>query len=202
MASYAGHRENGEPGCVSARSWMRSLKATPGAYATRLAQLRALTRPGSPSTRIARASMSMNAPRQKSILFLCTGNYYRSRFAECLFNSVAAKMGLSWTAASKGLALERGLHNVGPMSNLAVQMLRRMGAHGDSCDRMPAPATPDDFDKADRIVALKEAEHRPLLLERFPAWAEKVEYWHVEDDDDALPHVEREVMELIARLTA
>jgi protein-tyrosine-phosphatase len=146
--------------------------------------------------------MSMKPPRQKSILFLCTGNYYRSRFAECLFNSMAGKMGLPWIATSKGLALERGFNNVGPMSKSAVQVLQAMGAHGDDCDRMPAPAAPDDFDKADRVVALKEAEHRPLLLERFPAWAEKVEYWHVEDDDEALPHVEREVMELIARLTA
>lgn len=142
----------------------------------------------------------MKPPRQKTILFLCTGNYYRSRFAENLFNSAAGKMGLPWTAASKGLALERGFNNVGPMAKSAVQALRAMGAHSDGCDRMPAPATLDDFDKADRIVALKEAEHRPLLLERFPVWAEKVEYWHVEDDDEALPHVEREVMELIARL--
>jgi protein-tyrosine-phosphatase len=138
----------------------------------------------------------------KTILFLCTGNYYRSRFAENLFNSVARKMGLPWTAASKGLALERGVNNIGPMSESAVKVLRTMGAHGDGCDRMPATAAPDDFAKADRIIALKEAEHRPLMLERFPAWMEKVEYWHVEDDADALPHVEREVMALIGRLTA
>ena len=144
----------------------------------------------------------MNPPRQKTILFLCTGNYYRSRFAECLFNALAQKNGLPWTATSKGLALERGIYNVGPMSKSAVRTLKAMGAHGDGCDRMPATATPEDFDKADRIIALKEAEHHPLLLERFPDWVGKVEYWHVEDDDDALPHVEREVRELIARLTA
>jgi protein-tyrosine phosphatase len=35
------------------------------------------------------------AKAAKDILFLCTGNYYRSRFAEILFNSVAGKMGLA-----------------------------------------------------------------------------------------------------------
>jgi protein-tyrosine-phosphatase len=117
-------------------------------------------------------------PPQKTILFLCTGNYYRSRFAENLFNSEARKLDLPWTAASKGLALERGVNNIGPMSESAVQTLRTLGAHGRGCDRMPAPATPEDFAKADRIVALKEAEHRPLLLD-------------VEDDAEALPHVKR-----------
>ena len=39
----------------------------------------------------------------KGVLFLCTGNYYRSRFAEILFNSVAGRMGLPWKAMSKGL---------------------------------------------------------------------------------------------------
>ncbi len=50
---------------------------------------------------------------EKTVLFLCTGNYYRSRFAEALFNSVAGKMGLPWRASSRGLALERGVNNIG-----------------------------------------------------------------------------------------
>ena len=37
---------------------------------------------------------------EKTVLFLCTGNYYRSRFAEILFNSVAGRMGLPWKASS------------------------------------------------------------------------------------------------------
>jgi low molecular weight protein-tyrosine phosphatase len=54
--------------------------------------------------------------QKTTVLFLCTGNYYRSRFAEILFNSVTGKMGLSWKATSRGLALERGVNNVGPMA--------------------------------------------------------------------------------------
>jgi len=38
------------------------------------------------------------------------------------------------------------------------------------------------------------------LLERFPAWAEKVEFWHVDDGPEALIVIEREVMGLVARI--
>jgi hypothetical protein len=47
--------------------------------------------------------MSPNA-----ILFLCTGNYYRSRYAEELFNHLAKVKGHSWRAFSRGAA-ERDL---------------------------------------------------------------------------------------------
>ena len=64
----------------------------------------------------------MNAKSDpKTILFLCTGNYYRSRFAEVMFNSVAAKMSLPWKATSRGLALERGIYNIGPMARLPLR---------------------------------------------------------------------------------
>ena len=36
-------------------------------------------------------------------------------------------------------------------------------------------------------MALNETEHRPLLLERFRGWEQRVEYWHVGDVDVALP---------------
>jgi len=138
---------------------------------------------------------------QKTILFLCTGNYYRSRFAEVLFNSVAGKMRLAWKASSRGLALERGVNNVGPMARSAVRALETMGVRAvDDCARFPVQATAADMETADRIVALKRDEHFPLLQERFPAWIEKVEFWHVDDAPEVLGLIEREVMGLMARL--
>jgi protein-tyrosine phosphatase len=138
---------------------------------------------------------------EKTVLFLCTGNYYRSRFAEALFNSVAGKMGLPWRASSRGLALERGVNNVGPMAASAVKALEAMGVRaGDAITRMPAQVTTDDLDGAALIVALKHAEHLPLLRERFPAWAEKVEFWHVDDAPEVLGLIEQEVMGLVARI--
>ena len=137
----------------------------------------------------------------KTVLFLCTGNYYRSRFAEVLFNSVAGNMRLPWQASSKGLALERGVSNVGPMAVEAITALEALGVPAqEAVTRLPAQVTTDDLQGADRVVALKQAEHLPLLQERFPPWAEKVEFWHVDDAPKVLGLIEQEVMGLIARL--
>src|SRR6184192_2839067 len=101
---------------------------------------------------------------EKTVLFLCTGNYYRSRFAEVLFNSLAGKMGLLWRASSRGLALERGVNNVGPMTASAIKALEAMGVcAGDDCARPPAQVTAEDLQAADRVVALRQDEHLPLL---------------------------------------
>ena len=143
----------------------------------------------------------MRQGKHQTVLFLCTGNYYRSRFAEVLFNSVAGKMGLPWRASSRGLALERGVNNVGPMAASAVKALEVMGVlAGDALTRMPAQVTTDELESAALVVALKHAEHLPLLQERFPAWAEKVEFWHVDDAPEVLGLIEQEVMGLVARI--
>jgi protein-tyrosine phosphatase len=138
---------------------------------------------------------------EKTVLFLCTGNYYRSRFAEALFNSVAGRMGLPWQASSRGLALERGVNNVGPMAASEIKALEALGVRaGDAITRMPAQVMTDDLEGAALIVALKHAEHLPLLQERFSAWADKVEFWHVDDAPEVLGLIEQEVMGLVARL--
>jgi protein-tyrosine phosphatase len=138
---------------------------------------------------------------EKTVLFLGTGNYYRSRFAEALFNSVAGKMGLPWRASSRGLALERGVNNVGPMAASAVQALEALGVRAaEAVTRLPAQVTTSDLEGAALIVALKQAEHLPLLQERFPPWAERVEFWHVDDAPDVLGVIEQEVMGLVARI--
>jgi protein-tyrosine phosphatase len=66
--------------------------------------------------------------------------------------------------------------------------------------RFPIQATVEDFEAAHWIVVLQETEHLPLLQERYPAWAEKVEFWQVEDNPEVLGLIEREVMDLAARL--
>jgi protein-tyrosine phosphatase len=143
----------------------------------------------------------MRQRQEKTVLFLCTGNYYRSRFAEILFNSVTGKMGLPWRASSRGLALERGVNNIGPMAVEAIAALEVLGIQAtDAISRFPVQVIPADLEQADHIVALQKTEHMPLLQERCPAWSERVEFWEIEDTPEALALMEREVLGLVARL--
>ena len=140
------------------------------------------------------------------LLFLCTGNYYRSRFAELLFNALAPTHNLSWQAFSRGVGLEMGLGNVGPMSPLAIQTLQASGITSDGFSRYPMQVQEDDLQGAEIIIALQEAEHRPYLSARYPAWVDRVEYWHVRDcvptpAYDPLQEIRRAVQQLIARLS-
>jgi protein-tyrosine phosphatase len=142
----------------------------------------------------------------KRLLFLCTGNYYRSRYAELLFNAVASTVRLAWRADSRGLDLSAGKNNVGPLSTLVAERLKRRGFGLVAAPRMPQQVSANDFAAADLVIALKKAEHQPMIMAKFAEWVHRVEYWHVHDTDQAPPYealslIEREIERLLARLT-
>ena len=142
-------------------------------------------------------------PPVYKLLFLCTGNYYRSRFAELLFNAMAANHALPWQAFSRGLALDKGLNNTGPVSPFVIDALRALGIAGVGAERFPLQVEERDLHAADHIIALQEAEHKPYFQQRYPAWIDKVEYWHVRDcvptpAYNPLEEIARDVRRLIA----
>jgi protein-tyrosine phosphatase len=141
----------------------------------------------------------------QQVLFVCTGNYYRSRFAELLFNTRAAQARLAWTADSRGFILAP--QNVGAISPLTLEALATCEVPVTGDVRLPRLLRQADLEAADLVVALKEAEHRPWFDQRFPHWADRVEYWHIHDLDgtpatEACAMIAREVDHLIARLAA
>ncbi len=145
--------------------------------------------------------MTEESPPLK-LLFICTGNYYRSRFAEAVFNHHAEERGLPWRAFSRGLSLVPGR---GPLSPYTADALARRGVdlrHTGTCC-----VTLGELDLGDaaRVIALQEAEHRPLMARRFPEWEARIEYWDVADlphttVEEALPRIEARVLELLAEL--
>jgi len=118
------------------------------------------------------------------VLFLCTGNYYRSRYAEEIFNHHAGREGLGWHAFSRGVAGKLFPENVGPMSPYTLQALQAKGIVPGGAGRYPELCTLADFADAALVVALKDAEHRPMIEQRFAGVAHRVEYWDVDDIED------------------
>jgi protein-tyrosine phosphatase len=140
-----------------------------------------------------------------TVLFLCSGNYYRSRFAELLFNHLVAGTGLGYLADSAGLWIDCRRYNDGAISSDTLAALRALGVSLPEKHRIPRDVTAADIRGAAMTIALKEAEHRPIVVERFPALISRVEFWHVHDVEDAppsesIPLIERNVSALIERL--
>ena len=119
----------------------------------------------------------------KKVLFLCSGNYYRSRFAEYLFNDLAEKVGLDWQAFSRGLVVDRPNRNIGRISPFTLSTLTALNIPFP--DKLPYPqqVTEADFAAADLVIAVKESEHRPMMQARFPHLEDTVTYWGVHDLD-------------------
>lgn len=144
--------------------------------------------------------------RPKRLLFICTGNYYRSRFAEHLFNTLARERGLPWHADSRGTDLAvAGAHNVGPISAYARRALEERGIEVGPAPRFPAQLDEAALADADLIIAVCESEHRPDVERDFPEWVERVEYWSVDDlgltpADEALSVLHQHVTCLVDRL--
>lgn len=142
----------------------------------------------------------------KELLFICTGNYYRSRFAEGLFNHLCAAQPIGWRAFSRGLAIHWVLENreLSPFTETEFARLRIDPRH--SGERRVALAEAD-LQRSARVIALKHDEHHPMMREQFPHWADKIEYWGVHDidfvtSDIALPQIDVKVRQLHTQLKA
>ncbi|MHB0875474.1 MAG: arsenate-mycothiol transferase ArsC [Anaerolineae bacterium] len=136
------------------------------------------------------------------VLFICTGNFYRSRFAEAVFNHEARLAGSRWRAFSRGLAI----HLIeGDLSPYAAAALDERGITRDCTGPTRVALTAGDLERAGRVIALHESEHRPLIEEQFPHWANRITYWPVGDLDEcepafALGEIARRVQALLADL--
>ena len=141
-----------------------------------------------------------------TILFLCTGNYYRSRMAEEIFNHYAEQDGLPYRAISRGLArIMIGQGNVGPMSRAGVESLIKLGIKPRNSTSYPRAVSSKDLGTATRVIALCKSEHEPMIRKRFPRHALDVLYWDIPDVGqmpvtDAAARIRSLVLELINSL--
>lgn len=139
---------------------------------------------------------------KSKILFLCTGNYYRSRYAEVLFNAWAKEENLNWEAFSRGL--RPSPNNPGEISIFTRRVLEEKGLMPEN-PRFPLSLIEEDLQASDWTIAMKDTEHRPMMQEQFPDWENEITYWEIHDIDkatpkEALPKIEEKLKEIIQKI--
>ena len=143
----------------------------------------------------------------RRVLFLGSSNYYRSRFCEEYFNHHAAGARVAWQAISRALRAQPSTLNPGPMSAFAVEYLAQRAIRPINHLRLPLEVTSFDWHTSDVLVAMNEAENRPMLESAWPTYASAVRYWTVGDVDllaptSALHRLQRHVTSLLDELAA
>jgi protein-tyrosine phosphatase len=128
----------------------------------------------------------------KQLLFICSGNYYRSRFAEAVFNHLAIQRELPWRAFSRGLATWMA---EGDLSLYTEEALRTRGIDRVLTGPTRIKLTEDDLQRAHLTIAVKEDEHRPMMRDQFPDWENRITYWVIHDLDCALPEESLPILE-------
>jgi len=133
------------------------------------------------------------------VLFICTGNYYRSRFSEILFNTLAPGYGVKTRAISRGLITALISEEMGGISPHALRGLAARKIVPDDAGRRPIQLQESDFVEAKLVIAIDEWEHRPMMEQRFKHWADRIEYWQVADIADLDPEAALFAMETRVR---
>lgn len=123
--------------------------------------------------------------RKKRVLFVCSGNYYRSRLAEILFNHEAAGAGLAWEAESRGILKAGELRGLSAHAEAYLEGAKL--SHLAKEPRDPLFLDVEDLTEADLVVGLCREEHQPMIEQKFLALARalhkigRMRYWNVYD---------------------
>jgi protein-tyrosine phosphatase len=115
------------------------------------------------------------------ILFLCTGNYYRSRFAEFYLRHIADEHQYDWTVDSRGLRISP--RNEGPLSQHTIKRCDELQISYNPL-RLPTALAEEDLQSASHVIAVKD-------------WENKISYWEVHDLDCATPEQSLPVLQTL-----
>lgn len=126
------------------------------------------------------------------ILFVCTGNSYRSPVAEALLKKVRGNLEVE----------SAGTQPAGMIAPNAKKFLERENAL-EKLKRTPEGIDQKNLEEYDLIVAMKQ-NHKNEILRLYPQMEDRIEVWNIDDpiylpygsDEEVFEEIKRKVMEL------
>jgi len=126
------------------------------------------------------------------ILFICTGNSYRSPVAEALLKKVRGDLEVE----------SAGTQPAGMIAPNAKKFLERENAL-EKLKRRPEGIGQKNVEEYDLIVAMKQ-NHKNEILRLYPRTEDRIEVWDIDDpiylpygsDEEVFEEIKRKVMEL------
>ena len=135
-----------------------------------------------------------------NILFVCTANIFRSRFAEEVFNFLAIKERIPAKAFSAGLKV--GEYHVRKIYRPALEQLTKFNIKPKRPNELSVHINEVQLSKYDLLICMDEAEHKPMILSNSKLNDINFEYWDIIDEpkvqsDVSLPICFSKVKELV-----
>ena len=124
------------------------------------------------------------------VTFVCTGNYYRSRFAESYFNYLCDILKLDYVADSYGLAIhfaDELAKEHGEVSPFSRERMNYIGIPERYFERDRKSLTKDAIENSDMVIAMDKEEHTPMIMESFPSYINQFNFFEVKDVFDWEP---------------
>jgi len=126
------------------------------------------------------------------ILFVCTGNSYRSPVAEALLNKFRGDLEVE----------SAGTQPAGMIASNAKKFLERENAL-EKLKITPEGIGQKNLEEYDLIVAMKQ-NHKNEILRQYPQMEDRIEVWNIDDpiylpygsDEEVFEEIKRKVIEL------
>ena len=113
------------------------------------------------------------------VLFVCTANIHRSRFAEEVFNYFSEKNKKSASAFSAGLRV--GDYNFRKIYYPALDNLEKFNILPKRADELSVHINNIDLNQYDRLICMDKNEHKPMVQSDSHLSTFKFEYWDITD---------------------
>ena len=128
----------------------------------------------------------------KRVLFICTGNFFRSRYAEAHFNCMCDWNKCSHYAVSAGVTIDP---QIGPISTYSLYRMVERGIDAKFASPHAKRLYKGDIEEADIALCMYEKEHKPMMKLFFEDIENKIVYFNIPDINENSPNKSLDMVE-------